>query len=68
MRDKIEEKCRAEFPCDWVCGVCAAVCAASAIDYGPGVVVVGCEECTGCGDCARVCPHGILKEEELARL
>jgi Fe-S-cluster-containing hydrogenase component 2 len=68
LRDNIREKRRAEFPCEWVCGVCAAVCPSQAIDYVCGAVSVAREECTGCGDCARVCPGGILKEEELARL
>lgn len=48
--------------------MCAAVCASQAVDYVPGAVIVSFEDCTGCGNCARVCPHGILKEEELARL
>ncbi|MGD9140126.1 MAG: 4Fe-4S binding protein [bacterium] len=68
MLDKTEERRLAEFPCEWACGVCAAVCAAQAIDYVPGAVIVQSGRCTGCGDCVRVCPHGILKEEHLARL
>lgn len=68
MQDEIETGCRAEFPCEWICGICAAVCRPRAIDYMPGAVLIGREECVGCGDCARVCPHGILEEEEVAGL
>ena len=68
MLDEVEEKRLAEYPCEWVCGVCAAVCAAQAIDYTPGAVIVIRERCTGCGDCVKICPHGILREEQIARL
>ncbi len=64
----MEGRCRSEFACEWTCGVCAAVCRPFAIQYISGAVVVACEDCTGCGDCARVCPYGVLKEEDVARL
>lgn len=68
MQGDTQDRCRAEFPCEWICGICAAVCSPQAIDYVPGAVTVDCGVCTGCGDCVLVCPHGVLKEEEIARL
>jgi carbon-monoxide dehydrogenase iron sulfur subunit len=58
---------RAEFPCEYMCGVCAAVCAPGAVCYTGGTVVVDLDLCTGCGQCIRVCPWGVLKESDLAR-
>lgn len=68
MRGKNPDKNWAEFPCEWVCGLCAAVCAYGAIEYSAGTVCIGKEACTGCGHCVKVCPCGVLGEEELAGL
>jgi len=68
LQGDTQERRRAEFACEWTCGVCAAVCGPRAIDYAPGAVTVDRDACKGCGDCAIVCPHGVLKEEEVARL
>jgi Fe-S-cluster-containing hydrogenase component 2 len=68
LRGDTPEMGRAEFPCEWVCGLCAAVCAYGAIEYSSGAVLIGSDRCTGCGHCVKVCPCGVLGEEEIAGL
>lgn len=68
MQGETQEERRAEFPCKWVCGLCGAVCAYGAVEYSAGAVHIGRERCTRCGECVKVCPCGVLGEEELAGL
>jgi len=51
----------------WVClqcknPVCAKVCPSEAIvrDEETGVVRINADDCTGCGECAKACPQGVI--------
>lgn len=43
------------------CSLCADVCPAGAISWGPTTLEVAAQQCSGCGQCAAVCPTGALE-------
>ena len=54
--------------CEWVCGVCGAICPERAIDYALGKLIIDPDKCSTCLHCVQACPLGVLKEEDIARL
>lgn len=48
--------------CEWMCGVCSAVCREDAIACEGGGVRVDPERCIRCLVCVRLCPAGILED------
>ena len=48
--------------CEWMCGICSAVCREDAITSEAGRVRVDRGRCSRCKVCVRLCPAGILKD------
>ncbi len=51
--------------CNWACGVCSVVCKAGCITYGEGCVEIDLDRCVLCLFCVRVCPVGLIGENDL---
>ena len=51
-----------EIACEWVCGICGAVCMEDAIACEGGRVKVDTGRCSRCLVCVRLCPAGILED------
>lgn len=63
---RMGEECQVHFPVvchQCVNAFCKKACPAKAIgrDQETGVVKVDPELCTGCGDCVKACPLGVIK-------
>ena len=51
-----------DISCEWMCGVCGAVCREDAIVCEAGTVRVDPGRCSRCLVCVRLCPMGILED------
>ena len=50
--------------CSWGCiafGDCVKVCPVSALSLSKSKITVDIEKCTGCGQCARICPRKLFE-------